>query len=112
MVQGAVPDQLLQAAGHEAVSPRGRKPLTPSPTTTANLLGHPYIGVDDLEPCRLTPQGRIETPFAGARSVEQPAGGGALWVLGSRWRRRGLQQTSAARLAAGRVERGEGSTSP
>ena len=91
---------------------RSRISSCKQPVTRRTCWVIPYIGVDDLEPGRLTPQGRIETPFAGARSVDQPAGGGALWVLGSRWRRRGLQQTSAARLAAGRVERGEGSTSP
>jgi len=92
-MSGAVSDQLLQAADHEA-----------------DLLGHPYIGLEHLELGRLHLQGlttehdalrqqmRVDVP----RRWWRPRG------PRSALRRRGLEQTQAARLSAERDEHGDG----
>lgn len=90
IASGAVSNELLRAADHEA-----------------DLLAHPYTGVENLELARLRLTGRD----AERDTLRRELGVG----VPTRWwrrrgrrsalRRRGLEQTEAARLAAERAER-------
>jgi len=92
VASGTVSNELLRAADHEA-----------------DLLAHPYIGVEHLELARLRLAGRD----ADREALRQRTGVG----VPRRWwrprgrhsalRRPGLEQTEAARLAAEHAERGD-----
>lgn len=97
LASGVVSDQLLAAAEHEA-----------------DLLAHPYIGIEHMELARLRLAGRT----AEREALRERLGIG----IRRRWwrprgrdsalRRRGLEQTEAARLAAEREERAHGADLP
>ncbi len=92
LAAGNVSEELLQAAAHEA-----------------DLLAHPYVGLEHLELGRLTLAGR--TVERDALRGRIPAGVRRRW-----WRPRGRQsalrtaglaRTEQARLTAERAERGD-----
>lgn len=87
---GAVADELLAAANHEA-----------------DLLGHPYLGVEHLELGQLSVDGRIEERLALREALAQGVPRRWWRPRGRRsaLRRRGLRETEARRLAADREEK-------
>jgi hypothetical protein len=87
---GAVSLELLTAADHEA-----------------DLLGHPYIGVEHLQLGRLAIEGRVDERAELRRSLAQGVPKRRWRPLGPRsaMRRAGLQQTESRRLAAQRREK-------
>ncbi len=89
---GNVSEELLAAADHEA-----------------NLLAHPYLGLEHLELGRLTLAGRIVE--RDALRQRTTAGVRRRWWRPRGWhsalRKAGLARTEQARLAAERVERGD-----
>ena len=89
---GAVSSQLLEAADHEA-----------------DLLGHPYIGVEHLDPGRLHLAG-LKTERDALRQRMRVGVPRRWWRPRgptSALRRRGRHQTKVARLSAERDERGD-----
>jgi len=92
LASGAVSGQLLKAADHEA-----------------DLLGHPYIGLEHLDLGRLHLAG-LATARDALRQRMRVGVPRRLWRArgpNSALRRRGRDQTKAARLSAEREEHGD-----
>ncbi len=97
VTSGVVSEKLLAAADHEA-----------------DLLAHPYIGIEHMELARLRLAGRTverdalreRLGFGVRRRWSRPRG------RHSALRRRGLEQTEAARVAAEREEQANGTGFP
>jgi hypothetical protein len=86
---GAVPDEVLVAADHEA-----------------DLLGHPYLGVEHLQLGRLAIERRVEDRAALREALDREAPRRWWRPRGPRsaLRARGLQETKERRLAAKRED--------